>query len=164
MQPITDLDISGQEEYIKGIGEILKSFKGSWPSFHDAEIYSINISRLTSAVEAGSVSIEFTVKMFRSFTECSLIVFRFHACAGISLRDFNQQNQLQDIEVFVAEQQTHSDNKVLPQETVVIYLGNHQISVPDKILVIKIVPEFGVESEFKCRKGEVIKFDPSVPC
>ena len=79
------------------------SVLGSWPSFHDAEVLSVRLSR------NGEVAVHLTVKAMpydpSGKISSSLIELLFRGVEDVQLSDFNNQNALWDLTV---EQNEHT--------------------------------------------------------
>lgn len=73
-----------------GAADILDWF-GAWPSFHDAEIVSLELNRVgTSTLK---------VHAFSSRTKHAIVSFLLYDIVTIHLDDFNHQNVIFDLEI-----------------------------------------------------------------
>ncbi len=93
---------------IKGIknAEFIEKIFGGWPSFHDAEIHTILLSRDC----AGGPSMDVTIHHWEMTSEVdskgyfvlrhhTLSTLRFSGITDLQLADFNHQNVLFDFEI-----------------------------------------------------------------
>ncbi len=98
------------EIYKKIIGhEKLTAIFGYWPSFHDAEILSINLERngndefegpiLFVTIHVFQMGPETTVTGKFIFHHHSLITFRFCRVGDLELNGFNQQNAIDGLSI-----------------------------------------------------------------
>lgn len=81
-------------------GELVTSVLGAWPSFHDAEILSLELRRKPDATD---VTAQLTVKTMpyepSGKPKTSLLVFLFKGVDELELFDFNNQNVLYSLTV-----------------------------------------------------------------
>ncbi len=88
---------------VVGNPALVTSVLGSWPSFHDAEVLSVRLSR------NGEVAVHLTVKAMpydpSGKISSSLIELLFRGVEDVQLSDFNNQNALWDLTV---EQNEHT--------------------------------------------------------
>ncbi|EIE1275472.1 hypothetical protein RGL42_002684 [Vibrio parahaemolyticus] len=123
--------------------ELLTKAYGKWPSFHDAEVLSIGLSRQVGSElssEARVVVNCFTTKTVNEGTvdfETVLdknyaITFLFRGISNLYIDGFNHQNVIDDIE----------------------------IDRQGEIFKVVFVSIFGVSSSFTCREIEVVSVRP----
>jgi len=84
--------------------ELLMARFGTWPSFHDAEVIRIELSR------SPDVAINMEVYLFATSSQLddrgyyrrekeSIVTFVFRGVQEVALRDFNEQNVLQELAI-----------------------------------------------------------------
>jgi hypothetical protein len=112
---------------------LLETRLGSWPSFHDAEVLRVELSRDDGVV------LSMDVYVFASTNEVdsagyfrranpSVVTLRFYGLRDLSLQDFNEQNVLQ---VLTCTRREEGD------------------------LLVEISGIYGVSGAFTCSKAEV---------
>jgi hypothetical protein len=86
--------------------ELLESIFGCWPSFHDAEIDSIVITRdgdsgpqMDISIHHWQMTSEVDSKGYYVMKHHTLTTMRFSNISDLLLADFNGQNVLRDIEI-----------------------------------------------------------------
>ena len=130
----------------KGIenAELLESIFGCWPSFHDAEIDSIVITREGDSGPQMDISIhhwqmtsEVDSKGYYVLKHHTLTTLRFSKIGDLQLAGFNGQNVLWDIEI--------SPNGVPESESA------FSVSMPTS---------YGCEASFKCGRIRVMSAIP----
>jgi hypothetical protein len=124
--------------------ELLESIFGCWPSFHDAEIDSIVITRdgdsgpqMDVAIHHWQMTSEVDSKGYYVLKHHTLTTLRFSNISDLMLADFNGQNVLCDIEI-------------------------SQIAKPDSksTFSVSMPTSYGCEASFKCRRIRVISAIP----
>jgi len=145
---------------IKGSEKIIDWF-GYWIDFHDAEIHWIKFSR-GGVLLQGNTFIDIGIVIWQNSKKHghpSFVHFHFAHCASIDLSEFNQQNQLSNIQ-FALEDQLNA-GKILPDgstlipQTAVIYTENNQQYLAKQYLKVTFHPEFGVGGSFACYSAEM---------
>src|SRR5947209_8757186 len=124
--------------------DLVESIFGCWPSFHDAEIHSITITRDCESGPQMDVSIhhwkmtsEVDSKGYYVLKHHTLTTLRFFNVSELQLAGFNHQNVLWDIEISeVAEAASKP---------------SFSVSMPSS---------FGCESSFKCGRIRVMSAAP----
>ena len=87
---------------VKNHVELISVF-GDWPSFHDAEVFSLTLDR-------SGRTLDLALYVFRTSKELNgqgqfkrsdelLVRMRFHSISEMSLYDFNEQNVLSDLSI-----------------------------------------------------------------
>ena len=124
--------------------ELLESIFGCWPSFHDAEIRSIVITRdcdsgpqMDILIHHWQMTSEVDSKGYYILKNHTLTTMRFSNISDLLLADFNGQNVLGDIEI---SQTTGPDSESM-----------FSVSLPTS---------YGCEASFKCRRIRIISAIP----
>ncbi len=130
----------------KGIenADLVESIFGGWPSFHDAEIHSIVITRdcdsgpqMDVTIHHWQMTSEVDSKGYYVLKHHTLTTVRFFNVSELQLAGFNQQNVLCDIEISeVAEPASKS---------------SFSVSMPTS---------YGCEASFKCERIRVMSAAP----
>lgn len=87
--------------------ELLEKIYGRWPSFHDAEIHELKLSRI--GITTGPI-LDLVVYVFQTTREIDdkgyfktinnyLVTIRFEKIENLKLEDFNHQNVLWDLDI-----------------------------------------------------------------
>jgi hypothetical protein len=123
--------------------ELLESIFGRWPSFHDAEIHTIFITRdcdsgpqMDVAIHLWEMTNEVDAKGFFVLKHHTLTTLRFCGVSELQLADFNNQNVLFDLE--------------LTEET-------------GKGFVVSMPTSYGCYASFKCQAIRVISAEACDP-
>jgi hypothetical protein len=126
---------------------LLTDIFGRWPSFHDAEVISIELFRDPSGTNEPSLKAKIYVfEATREIDDRGFYVLKNHEVVAIlfsgidnsSIAGFNQQNVLSDL--------------------VIVDISSRQL---DQLKFEVHFPSlFGVEAEFKCRAIEVETVEP----
>jgi hypothetical protein len=128
---------------IKGIEntELIESIFGGWPSFHDAEIHSISITRdcdsgpqMDVTIHHWEMTSDVDARGYFVLRHHTLSTLRFSGVSDLQLADFNHQNVLFDLEI----SESGSDSRF-------------SVSMPTS---------FGCEASFKCRQICVLSAKP----
>ncbi len=123
-------------------GKLLTDIFGRWPSFHDAEVISIELFRDPKGTSEPSLRAKIHVfEMTPDIDDRGFYILKNHVLATILFRGidenhiagFNQQNVLRDV--------------------VIIDSSSRQLEHLN--FEVRFLPSFGVEAEFKCRVVEV---------
>jgi|SRR6266478_903730 len=132
----------------KGIenAELVENVFGCWPSFHDAEVHSILITRDCDSGPQMDVTIhhwemtkEVDSKGYYVLKHHTLTTLRFFGVSELQLAGFNRQNVLWDIEI---SEVTETTSK-----------SSFSVSMPTS---------FGCEASFKCTGIRVMSSAPYV--
>ena len=126
--------------------ESVTSLFGYWPSFHDAEVLQISISR--SSEHDGGPSLSADVHVFEMTQQVdsdgyyvnhkhSVVTLLFQGLDELSLDGFNHQNALSDLSIAETE--------------------------PGGMLRVNFDSAYGLDSEFTCRTMKVVSVVPGVP-
>lgn len=122
--------------------KLLTDIFGRWPSFHDAEVVSIELMRESAGISEPSLRAK--IHVFETTPEIDdrgfyvlknhvVVTFLFRGIDESAVSDFNQQNALRDL--------------------VIIDISSRQL---EKLkFQVHFSSLFGVEAEFKCRSVEV---------
>lgn len=129
---------------------LLTDIFGRLPSFHDAEVLSINLSRGKSAYSPESI-LEATIHVFEMTSEINergeyvlrnhvLVKFLFSKIVNLNLTDFNHQNVLNSLQI------VHLSDK-----------EEHKVK-------FRVIFEgiFGVKAKFHCSSVSVESVEPYV--
>jgi immunity protein 50 of polymorphic toxin system len=86
--------------------ELLERIFGKWPSFHDAEIHSVLLTRdcelppqIDVAIHLWQMTNEIDSKGYSVSKNHTLTTMRFIQASDICLEEFNQQNVISDLEI-----------------------------------------------------------------
>jgi hypothetical protein len=132
----------------KGIknAELIERIFGGWPSFHDAEIHSILITRdcdsgpqMDFTIHHWEMTREKDSRGYFVLRHHTLSTLRFSDVSDLQLADFNHQNVLFDLEISEVSE-----------------------SGSDSIFSISMPTSFGCEASFKCRCICVLSAKPFV--
>jgi hypothetical protein len=121
---------------------------GYWPTFHDAEVLRLTLSRerTTPGVAAPFIDLDvyafdtdgtLTPEGYYRLTNEVVVSFRFHEVEAVRLEGFNQQNVLWELTVTPGSE---SDGR--------------------PVLEVDLPSSFGVEGSFQCRTAEVLTVRP----
>ena len=61
------------------------------------------------------------------------------------------------MKIYVFPQVAQVKRNTYLEDTVVVYLGNNFIDVPETIMQVEFITEFGMEGKFKCHTGRVAR-------
>jgi hypothetical protein len=124
--------------------ELLERIFSKWPSFHDAEIHSVLLTRdcelppqIDVAIHLWQMTNEIDSKGYYVLKHHTLTTLRFSQASEIHLEAFNQQNVLWELEI--------SENKDEKGESL------FSVSMPTS---------FGCEASFKCKQIKVLSAAP----
>lgn len=126
----------------KGIenAELIESIFGSWPSFHDAEIHELTLTRDCDSAPQMDIKIhhwqmtgEVDAKGYYILKHHTLTTLRFSAVNDLQMSGFNKQNVLWNLEISEDAPSTFS------------------VSMPTS---------FGCEASFTCAKVRVMSAIP----
>ena len=129
---------------LKGIENagLIESIFGRWPSFHDAEIHNVVITRDCDSGAQMDIKIhhwELTSEVDATghyvLRHHTLSTLRFIGVSDLELAGFNHQNVLWDIEISEAAE-------------------------PDSGFSVSLPSSFGCEASFKCRQIQVLSAIP----
>ncbi len=124
----------------------ITSIFGRWPSFHDAEVLRLELSRQFNASFGPALVIDIHVFSMTSRVDerghfvCenhTLVTLRFEGVDMLELDGFNHQNALSGLVISEAD--------------------------PESLFDVHFDPAYGVESQFKCRAIEVLSVTPGIP-
>jgi len=130
--------------------KLLTDVFGRWPSFHDAEVVSLELFReskgvsepnLKSKVHVFEATPEVDGQGFYILKNHVLVSFLFYGIDESTVAGFNQQNVLWDLEI------TDISSRQLEHLRFAIHFFS----------------SFGVEAEFKCRSVEIESIEPIGP-
>jgi hypothetical protein len=124
--------------------ELIERIFGKWPSFHDAEIHSVSLTRdcelppqIDVTIHHWQMTNEVDSKGYYVLKHHTLTTFRFSQASDICLEDFNQQNVIWELEI--------SENKDEKGELLFsIFMG----------------AIFGCGVMFKCKKIKILSVAP----
>ena len=127
--------------------DLLTDIFGRWPSFHDAEVISIELFRapkgtnepsLRAKIYVFEATPEVDVRGFYILKNHEVVTILFSGIDNSSIAGFNQQNVLSDL--------------------VIVDISSRQL---DQLKFEVHFPSlFGVEAEFKCRAIEIESVEP----
>ena len=127
---------------LKGIENagLIESIFGCWPSFHDAEIHNIVITRDCDSEAQIDIKIhhwELTSEATGHYISRhhTLSTLRFIGVSDLELVGFNHQNVLWDLEI-------------------------SEVTAPDFVFSVSLPSSFGCEASFKCRQIRVLSATP----
>jgi hypothetical protein len=132
---------------------------GYWPTFHDAEIQSIHLSRRDGKPwepESDSPTINLTVHLWEMTKDVSkegffvlakhtLTELQFRNVHNVELSEFNYQNSIMEM-IFGIEPENLNPS------------GGGRLPA---FLTVEIAPSFGLYAKFKCQSAEVVSAIPS---
>jgi len=140
--------MSDPATFVEYSERLTRFFGGAWPSFHDAEIISLDLWRGDLAPERDSwIAPVITMKIrLLEATQPgathagndTLVTLRFQDADDIKLLGFNHQNSIDEL---VFSQETRGEG-LLPY------------------LRVTLVPDFGVDASFRCFRAEVLQVEP----
>jgi len=124
---------------------LLELIFGRWPSFHDAEIHSIvltrdrtgapqNRPRLEATIHVWEMTPEVDDKGFYVLKDHTMVTLAFDSITDLSLNGFNHQNVLWDLEIV--------------QE------------LCEQVITVTMPTSYGCEAKFKCESIEVVSAVP----
>ena len=131
--------------------EAVTAIFGYWPSFHDAEVLSIQLNRCGHNAARGP-TVDTKIHVFemtsdvdeRGYYICrfhTLVTLRFLQADNLRIDDFNSQNALWGLEIIdVSERQ-----------------------MEDVRFEVHFKPSFGVGMDFVCKGVSVIAAEPWIP-
>ena len=129
---------------------ILTAIFGEWPSFHDAEVVSISLSRhfrdsasLEATIHLWQMTSEIDAKGYFVSKNNTLVVLRFGDLVLDLLEGFNHQNVLSDLTI---SEITSSSQGSAGGEYEVVFN-----------------PTFGCGAVFKCRSIQVVSAEACAP-
>ena len=129
----------GQSATLVQGGEVLMQRFGGWPSFHDAEVVSLELQRASAVliihVYVFQMLKETDERGFFRQQNHSLVAFRFTGVEELELHDFNEQNVIAGLDVE---------------------------RVNDKLKVV-LHPCYGLNGQFVCVKAEAVSVEPCEP-
>lgn len=134
-------------EGIRGAEQLIAVF-GYWPSFHDAEVLRVALSREGTGVDHRSPWLELDVYAYDTdgtltpdgyyrLTNEVIVSFRFHGVDAVKLEDFNGQNVLWELTIAPA---------VDPDG--------------EPVLEVELPSTYGLAGSFRCRAAEVVDVRP----
>jgi hypothetical protein len=133
--------------------EKLKAIYGAWPSFHDAEVWSLAYERVpdgfsvVAVIHAFQMTSEVDARGFYVLKHHTKVRIRFHCCSDVSLDGFNHQNVLFGLDIKEPEQATSECSFEVRFDTSYGLAGNFKC----KGIVVEDVqpwtPPFGVYAE-----------------
>lgn len=126
--------------------EAVTSLFGYWPSFHDAEVLQISISRFSA--HGGGPSLSADIHVFEMTNQVnsdgyyichkhSVVTLLFQGLDELTLDGFNHQNALSELSIAEAE--------------------------PGGVLRVNFDSAYGLESELTCRAVKVVSVVPGIP-
>jgi hypothetical protein len=133
---------------IEGSERLTKIF-GFWPSFHDAEVFEINLWRgdveperqsyvfpvLMAKIHLWELTDEIDDKGLYVTRHHTMATLRFHDVSGLELTGFNHQNAIFGLAI-TREERTEG---------------------PSPVFSVKFEEAFGVNAEFICTRIEVVE-------
>ena len=128
--------------HIAGSSIILEP-DGTWPSFYESEVYSINFSRGNFRPDDSvyiSPVIEASIEMTTNETPY-VVDFKFHDCQNIEMSYFNHQNVIEELKFSFEERGFYSDGvKPLPP-FICVQIGtqNHTVALSFKCFQVDVV-------------------------
>lgn len=126
--------------------EAITSLFGYWPSFHDAEVLQISISRFTESGASPSLSAAIHVFEMTNQTNpdghyiChkhSVVTLLFQGLDEVALEGFNHQNALSELSIAESE--------------------------PGGSLLVRFDGAYGLDSELSCKAAKVVSVVPGIP-
>jgi len=130
---------------IKGIenAKLVENIFGEWPSFHDAEIHSILLTRsgdtkpphMDVVIHHWQLTGELDLKGYYVLKHHTLTTLRFFEIIELQLAGFNQQNVLWQLEI---SEPTESDS-------------NFSVFMPSS---------YGCDAAFKCKRIKILSATP----
>ena len=137
--------ISGEEK--------LEAIYGAWPSFHDAEVWSLAYERVpdgfsvVAVIHAFQMTSDVDARGYYVLKHHTKVQIRFHCCSDVSLDGFNHQNVLSSLDIMEPEQATSEYSFQVRFDTSYGLAG----SLKCKDIVVEDVqpwrPPFGVSAE-----------------
>jgi hypothetical protein len=129
--------------------EKLTKIFGRWPSFHDAEVHELRLSRSSANKPGSGLTLTLMIHLWTMTTELNskgqylledqtLATIAFREIEDLHLEGFNHQNVIWDISI---TQETTSED------------GSPQFSVA-------LEPCYGIDASFRCRQIEVLDAHP----
>jgi acid phosphatase family membrane protein YuiD len=128
--------------------ELVVAHFGAWPSFHDAEVTAVTMSRrgpegfsgptLSFAVHAFLTTAEVDDAGYFRAVRHAVVTFAFFNVSSVELTDFNHQNVLEDI-----------------------YFETVAGKTP--LLEVTLQPCHGISLQFRCSHGRVESVVPGAP-
>ena len=119
---------------------------GRWPSFHDAEVLRLELFRqidapfgpaLVAEIHVFSMTSKVDERGYFVLENHSIVVLKFDGVDNLELDGFNHQNALSGLGIAEAG--------------------------AEGMFEVHFDPEYGVESQFKCRSIEVVSVTPGLP-
>lgn len=144
---------------VSGAEELTRIF-GYWPSFHDAEIIDVRLSRgevdpdkdkfgfptLNSTIHVWELTNEVGGDGCFALQKHTLVVLRFRDIENLRLDGFNHQNVIDAIEFSLEPRGTYTDGSPLPPH-----------------IFVEFVHIFGIALTFKCMGVELESARPCSP-
>ncbi len=122
--------------------ELVEKIFGFWPSFHDAEIHNITLTRdavqspqMEVAIHHWEMTNEVDSKGHYVLKKHTLTTLRFTGISDLHLEGFNHQNVLWELEIA-------------------------QITEPHSEFAVSMPTSFGCEASFKCKQISVLSAVP----
>ncbi|MGY0613493.1 Imm50 family immunity protein, partial [Luteimonas sp. A501] len=124
----------------------ITSVFGGWPSFHDAEVLRLELSRHSETPFGPALLAEIHVFSMTSQVDArghfvcenhSVVALRFDGVADLELDGFNHQNALSGLQITYQDDETSFE--------------------------VHLDPAYGVEAQFRCRVIEVVSLVPGIP-
>ncbi len=124
---------------------LLTDFYGEWPSFHDAEVISIQLDRYEPSLVASIYTFRMTSQIddrgYYVLDRKAVVTFRFRDIVEPSIDGFNHQNVLFGL--------TLKD------------ISDHQLE--DIRFEVTFDSSYGVNASFKCRAIEILTLEEGPP-
>src|SRR5262249_38275731 len=141
-----------------GNSEKLTEMFGYWPSFHDAEVIDLSLSRgdvrpdegiyifplLETTIHLWEMTNKVNEKGFYILHKHTLAVLQFHDVHELELSGFNHQNAIFGLSFGMEERGKAPDGSPLTP-----------------FIVVEFEPAHGMAAKFKCFRAEVVS---AVPC
>jgi hypothetical protein len=129
---------------VVGNHEAVLDERGGWPSFHDAEVLELSLSRGEARPEDDiQIPPQITVRIEAcALTEPFVATVRFEGCESIAMSGFNHQNPIMDLK-FGIEQRG--------------FLRNGEPMTP--FIVVEFEPCWEFQLSFKCFKASVLNVE-----
>ena len=121
--------------------DLLESIFGRWPSFHDAEIHSVVITRdcdsgpqMDVAIHHWQMTKELDAKGYYVLKNHTFTNLRFYTISDLQLAEFNSQNVLFEIEIAP--------------------------NIPESQFSVSMPSSIGCEMSFNCKRIRVMSASP----
>jgi hypothetical protein len=122
--------------------EAVESIFGCWPSFHDAEVHSILLTRdrasspqMDVAIQHWQMTSEVDSKGFYVLKKHTLTTLRFFEITDLHLAGFNHQNVLLDLEI-------------------------SETAESESSFAVSMPTSYGCQASFKCKRIKVLSAVP----